>query len=371
MFTTRLGYIEDVLVEFSKGGEVMRMMKMALTGGVLAVCLLPASLSAEPRIVVTQGEEADLGATFSSIDLIQGLIPQALPGDRGWHPANTDPADQLPAFTDGAGMRATGLTGLLNDFPPAGEPTKLIRYDLPLPVDVEEVRVFTGNKDRDGRVFHTYTIAFSSDGGETFSPEIYVQSHPSGTINNTQFNQWRVVLSRVTDTSGRLATRVNSIRFHFYAADNSEGQTRDPFNGVNPYTGRDDGFNAPISSPLIWEIDVFGVPSEICDNGIDDDGDGDVDCLDSDCTGSSECTCNDPFADADGDNDVDQSDFGIFQSCYGGEFGGILTTSPYCHCFDRDYGGQGDGDVDMEDFNAFIACLSGPMIPADPACDDN
>ena len=33
----------------------------------------------------------------------------------GWHPANTNPADQLSAFTDGAGMLSSGLTGLLND----------------------------------------------------------------------------------------------------------------------------------------------------------------------------------------------------------------------------------------------------------------
>lgn len=348
----------------------MRMAAMALAGALGVTFLLPASLRAEPVIVVTQGEEEDLGATFSTADLIQGLIAEHLLDDKGWHPVNTDPLDQLAAFTDGIGIRESGLTGLLNDFPPPGRPTKLIRYDLPQAVDVHEIRVFSGNNGRDGRVFHTYTVAFSEDGGETFSPEIYVQSHASGTINTPLTSNWRAVLSRLTDTSGRLATRANSIRFHFYAADNSQGQTRDPFDGVNPYTGADDTFNAPNTSPLIWEIDVLGVPSEICDNGIDDDEDGDVDCLDADCRDRLECRCHDPFADADGDGDVDQSDFGIFQLCYSGTNGGILTVSPSCICFDRDFGGTGDGDVDVEDFNAFQACASGPAIPADKDCDD-
>ncbi len=80
------------------------------------------SASAQITLTVTQGEETDLAATYDSTDLIQGLIAVELPGDRGWHSVNTDPLDRLPAFTDGQGMRATGLTGLLNDFPGAGLP---------------------------------------------------------------------------------------------------------------------------------------------------------------------------------------------------------------------------------------------------------
>jgi hypothetical protein len=56
------------------------------------------------------------------------------------------------AFTDGAGLRATGLTGLLADFPGSGSPAKRIRYTLAVPDDISEVRVFTGNSGRDGRV---------------------------------------------------------------------------------------------------------------------------------------------------------------------------------------------------------------------------
>ncbi|MCX8091148.1 MAG: hypothetical protein N3I86_09515 [Verrucomicrobiae bacterium] len=219
------------------------------------------SLRAQPVVTVTQGEEWNLAASYEAGDLIQGLIPEVLPGDMGWHPANTDPLDQLPAFTDGIGIRHTGLTGLLNDFPPAGQPAKLIRYALPVPADVQEVRMFTGNNGRDGRVFHTYTVRFSSDGAQTFSGLIYVQSHPSGTLNNAQFNQWRVVLSQLTDASGWLARGVTHIEFRIYAVDNTQGQMRDPFNGVNPFTGLNDGLTAAFVSPLVWEIDVLGQDS--------------------------------------------------------------------------------------------------------------
>jgi len=51
---------------------------------------------------------------------------------------------------------------------------------------------------------------------------------------------------------------VTDIEFNFYAVDNTQGQMRDPFSGVNPFTGTDDGLTFPVVSPLIWEIDVLG-----------------------------------------------------------------------------------------------------------------
>jgi hypothetical protein len=216
------------------------------------------SVRAGLTITVTQGEESALAAVYDSSDLIEGLIPVELPGDLGWYPANTDPADRLPAFTDGVGLRATGLTGLLADYPGPGNPAKRIQYTLPAPDDLSEVRVFTGNDGRDGRVFHTYTVAFSSDGGQTFTAPMYVQSHPPGTINTPSGNQWRVVLSQLQETDGFLARGVTDLRFDFYAVCNIAGEARDPFDGINPFTGIDDGFDAPYVSPLVWEIDVLG-----------------------------------------------------------------------------------------------------------------
>jgi len=228
---------------------------------VLLCAFAAGSASAQPTITVTQGEETDLAATYDSIDLIQGLIPTVLPGDKGWHPANTDPLDQLPAFTDGEGIRTTGLTGLLNDFPGPGNPAKLVAYALPVPADVQEIRMFTGNNGRDGRVFHTYTVRFSSDGGQTYSEPLYVQSHPSGTLNNPLNHQWYAVLSQLTDATGPLATGVTHLEFDLYSVDNTGGQMRDPFDGINPFTHTDDGLIAAFVSPLVWEIDVLGADS--------------------------------------------------------------------------------------------------------------
>ena len=210
----------------------MKTMQLILA---LLCSALAGSACAQIVITVTQGEEGDLAATYDTADLIQGLIPTELPGDKGWHSVNTDPLDQLPAFTDGEGIRSTGLTGLLNDFPGAGQPAKLIEYALPAPCDINEIRVFTGNEGRDGRVFHTYTVRFSSDWGQTFTEPIYVQSHLSGTINNSLNNFWRVVLSQLTDAAGPLATEVTHIEFDFYSVDNTQGEMRDPFDGVNPF----------------------------------------------------------------------------------------------------------------------------------------
>ncbi|HOA75979.1 MAG TPA: hypothetical protein PKL76_21265 [Phycisphaerae bacterium] len=71
--------------------------------------------------------------------------------------------------------------------------------------------------------------------------------------------------------------------------------------------------------------------------------------------------CHRPFADIDGDKDVDQNDFAVLQRCFTGEGG---TVADLCACFDHD----GDGDIDLTDVNAFIACGSGPGVLADPTC---
>ena len=75
--------------------------------------------------------------------------------------------------------------------------------------------------------------------------------------------------------------------------------------------------------------------------------------------------CNDPFADADGDVDVDQDDFARFQACFTGT-GGTMDEFN-CHCFDRE---GDDNDIDLIDLAAFELCASGPDVAADPACDD-
>lgn len=71
--------------------------------------------------------------------------------------------------------------------------------------------------------------------------------------------------------------------------------------------------------------------------------------------------CPRPFADADGDGDVDQVDFGILQACFTGVGGGVGDE---CKCLDWNK----DHAIDRADLNRFSACFSGPTIQADPAC---
>jgi len=65
--------------------------------------------------------------------------------------------------------------------------------------------------------------------------------------------------------------------------------------------------------------------------------------------------CNEPFADIDGDKDVDLMDYAVFQRC-------ITASGPVaveCTCFNRD----GDNDLDSFDFTAFEDCSTGPDVP--------
>jgi hypothetical protein len=109
--------------------------------------------------MTTHGAEAtSLDGLIAGGDLLSGLIALELPGDHGWHGANSDPLDKLPAFTDDAGIRLTGLTGLLNDFPGPGNPTKSIQYDLGGLKNIAEIQILSGNNFKDGRVFSTVLI---------------------------------------------------------------------------------------------------------------------------------------------------------------------------------------------------------------------
>ncbi|MBI4579171.1 MAG: hypothetical protein HY718_05680, partial [Planctomycetes bacterium] len=101
--------------------------------------------------------------------------------------------------------------------------------------------------------------------------------------------------------------------------------------------------------------------SEICDNGIDDNANSLVDCYDPICDPFPACQCHDPVADSDGDGDVDMIDFAGWQRCH------IVAAafSQACICFDQDR----DGDVDELDLTRLINCANGPSVPADPGCD--
>jgi hypothetical protein len=70
--------------------------------------------------------------------------------------------------------------------------------------------------------------------------------------------------------------------------------------------------------------------------------------------------CIPPYADTDGDHDVDQEDFGVLQKCFTGALHDGGLTLP-CLCFDLQ-GGAPDGSIDLADYAAFLNCWSGPKV---------
>lgn len=195
----------------------------------------------------------------SNTDLINGNLGVEGP-DNGWHPAIAgDPNLQRPILTNG--VYDTNLGGLLNDFPAPGTPTKVMTYALGGAFNLSSVSVFSSNPfGFDGRIFHTYTVETSHD-GTNYGFLAYVQSANSGAINGAPgFPRDEMTATRVAKANGFLAMGVTHVRIRMFAVDNTQGQNRDPFNGVNPFTGIDDGLNAAFNSPLIREIDIEGVP---------------------------------------------------------------------------------------------------------------
>ena len=97
----------------------------------------------------------------------------------------------------------------------------------------------------------------------------------------------------------------------------------------------------------------------------DDDGDELTDCADPDCAGVLVCQCGDPFADTNGDTDVDMDDYSQFQRCFTGFGNTGAFNAEDCNCFDRD----NDDDVDEVDFQAFMNCATRSGVAADAGCD--
>lgn len=205
----------------------MRNILLALT----TFGLISGSATGAVNSTTTHGPEStSLNSSIVVGDLLSGLIGTELTGDLGWHPANTDPLDRLPAFTDDGGIRGTGLTGLLNDFPGAGNPAKLVAYDLGGTFDIGRIQILSGNNGKDGRVFSTTVVNYSTDGGNNYSLLGYFQSDPSGTSNGGQWGSTMVEI--FDDANPTLVAGVTHLQFNLYAVDNTGGQMRDPFDGV-------------------------------------------------------------------------------------------------------------------------------------------
>jgi len=269
---------------------------------------------------VHAANDAALGVSFSATDLLQGRIAVERPGDLGWHSANPAASNSmningLPAFTDGVGDLGLGLTGLLNDFPASGAPAKLLQYDLGGARTIDEIRIFTGNNGADGRIFSTTAVYASADGA-SFELLGYFQSDPSGSANNSTTPgsaNGSTVVRIFRDDQSPLAENVSHLRFDFYAVSDLAGVFRDPFDGVNAFTGVDDGLARAFVSPLVREIDVLGRAAA------DFDADGDVDGADylvwQRGFGAAPATA--AAGDANGDDAIDSADLGVWAAQFG------------------------------------------------------
>jgi len=232
------------------------MMKLACV--LLTLGLASAAGAAVTSVTAHGPESTSLNDMIQVGDVLSGLIGTELAG--GWHPAVSDPADKMPALTDDAGIRGTGLTGLLNDFPGAGNPAKVVQYDLAAATDIARIGILSGNNGKDGRVFSTTVVQYSTDNGQNFATLGYFQSDPSGTLNAGPGPIGSTYVDIYDDAGAALAAGVTNLQFLLYAVDNTGGQMRDPYEGVNPYTGIDDTYSAAFVSPLIFELDAVAVP---------------------------------------------------------------------------------------------------------------
>ncbi len=127
------------------------------------------------------------------------------------------------------------------------------------------------------------------------------------------------------------------------------------------------------SNEVQYYADTSGGTSEVCDDGIDNDKDGNIDCADSDCSGASNCDPPPPPPPAtegdcrDGiDNDKDGLTDCQDPDCEG-EPGarGEICEHPESSC-DDGYDNDGDGAVDCKDSNCVGVgvCSSDALLSA-------
>lgn len=272
-------------------------------------------------------------------------------------------------------------------------------------------------------------VCASIDGADGFAPNVWTDQH-AATLTRV-FDDANPVLAAGVTSIRFVFYPVDNTQGVFWDRWLGAGFNDCPTPSCGDSDARDhDGYKRPFVATIVKEIDVVATrgPFEICDNGQDDDGDSLIDAADPDCFGRScpkeDCTnqiddnrdgctdcddadcrdeavcfvpedcsngiddngnelvdcddpecvefpacrpCHDPFADYDGDGDVDQADFGVLQRCFTGTTPGIPTFDDIvCHCFDR----NGDNDIDQDDMTLFTKCASGPEVAAVAGCDD-
>jgi hypothetical protein len=252
----------------------------------------------------------------------------------GFHAAT--PPGGLADLTDG--VEGTMLEAVLADYNRA---SLVVRYDFPLPVDIEEIVVFAANEDpgatNNGRLFQHYDVYVSTNGMVSF--QALARTVTSGGFGYLNRNDDRATFTHVFDAvSPILAGGVTNLRFVFYCVSNTAGRFHDPWQGnANEDAGYQtncpdveaedtDGYRKAFEAPILKEIDVFGrLPG-----------------------------------DSDGDGDVDLDDFANFAECLNGPDALPNPTPPPTpeECLDY-FDFDGDSDVDLDDFEEFQVAFTG------------
>ena len=156
-------------------------------------------------------------------------------------------------------------------------------------------------------------------------------------------------------------------------------------------------FDYALTAAEIAAIADSGVipEDEVCDNGTDDDGDGDIDCDDADCSAFPACVeeiCNNALDDdGDGDTDCDDADCAASELCPGGvgpfvradsNGDGIFNISDPSHTLNAlflggdlpvclagaDANGDGVWNVSDPSYELNFLFLGGPAPPAPNVC---
>lgn len=212
-------------------------------------------------------ELATLGLDIANDDFLNGDLPSSASGfgadGDGFRtdPPPTPKGERFPAYTDGLGP-LSGLTGLLADNEPvqSGRILQTVEYAFG-GYDLVALHIFTGNTD--ARTFQAYRVSYLPTGSDTFiglgNNGGYFQSDPSGKTYGTD-DRWTAT-RLFDDEGGFLAEKVATLRIEFYASGkNVENDARDPFDGVNPFTGTDDGLTPANLGTLVLEVDAIAVP---------------------------------------------------------------------------------------------------------------
>lgn len=201
------------------------------------------------------GGLAGLSAAIAGDDALAGRIGVLESG--GFHGAVPGgDAGGLADLTDG--VAGGPLEAVLADY---AHPSLQVRYDLPAPLSIERVHVFTANAD--GRVFQNYDVQYAVSGDPAF--RTLWSGVTTGPFGQTNGGAYGAGLTRVAGAEpGPIAVDVVALRFVFQPVSNLGGVFLEP--------------GAAYVASLVKEIDVLAYtgPPPV-GNVADLDGDGDAD----------------------------------------------------------------------------------------------